>query len=326
MTNGVRESDRSKLTWRVGLSVILAAIGLGVILFLTGNYHLAEDGYHLYVMFHYARGIEVGAPVLVSGVKLGAVEDVDFVTAENQSRVRLNLWVLKKALVKKDAKVYIKSLGLLGQSAIEITAGSVAAPPVSPDDVLSGEEPFVTEEVLAQAQEVAGGLSKAVALFNSILEEAGGKQKIRTTIENWTAASAEFERAVKENAARLDEVTKSLEKSSAHIEGVTEKGSKDLEATLADLRASSAELKSVLQTARPKAEEIFGNLTEASVALQRASKDIRSAAEKLNTGKSAAGVVFSDTMAARNVRNILKNFDELSEDIRDHPWKLLRKP
>ncbi len=326
MTNGVRESDRSKLTWRVGMSVILAAVGLGVILFLTGNYHLTEDGYRLYIMFHYARGIEVGAPVLVSGVKLGAVEDVDFVTEENQSRVRLNLWILKKALVKKDAKIYIKSLGLLGQSAIEITAGSAAADPVSPDDVLTGEEPFVTEAVLAQAQEVAEGLSKAVGLVNSILEEAGGKQKIRATIENWTVASAEFERAVKENAARLDAITKSLEKSSANIEGVTEKGSKDLEATLADLRSSSAELKAVLQTGRPKADEILNNMAEASAALQKASKDIRAATEKMNSAKSAAGVIFSDTMAARNVRNILKNFDEFSEDIREHPWKLIRKP
>lgn len=321
-----RDVERATLTWRVGLTVLLSAVALGVILFLTGNYHLTEKGYSLHVVFKYARGIEVGAPVLVSGVKLGMVEDVDFVFEENQSKVRLKLWILQKAIVKRDAKIYIKSLGLLGQSAIEITSGSEMAALAGPDDTLVGEEPFVTEEVLAQAQEVAEGLSKAVGLFNSILEEAGGKQKIRETIEHWASASAEIDRSVRDNAVRIDGIAKSLEKAAARMEGLTDKGSADLEKSLEDLRASSAELKTFLQKGRPRAEDALADLQSGSAALEKAAKDIRAVTDQMSSGQSVAGVILSDTHAAKNVRNILKNFETLSQDIRDHPWKLLRKP
>ena len=317
---------RSNLTWRVGLTAILAAIGLGILLFLTGNYHLLEDGYNLHVLFNYARGIEVGAPVLVSGVKLGVVEDVDFVFVENQSKVRLKLWILRKALIKKDSKIYVKTLGLLGQPAIEITTGSPSAPVVSSSDVLEGEEPFVAEEVLAAAQEVTEGLSKAVQLFNSILEEAGGKQKIRATIENLALASAEFEHTIRDNSARVDAIAKSIENTAARMDGLTEKGAKDVEASLEDLRTSSAELRAFLQKGRPKAEDFLTNLAAASASLEKSAKDIHQATEKMTSGKNVAGVIFTDENSAKSVRNILKNLEILSDDIREHPWKLLRKP
>lgn len=319
-------NTQSNLAWRVGLAVILAALGLGVLLFLTGNYHLFEDGYQLHVTFNYARGIEVGAPVLVSGVKLGIVEDVDFVYHENQSRVRLKLWIQKKALIKKDSKIYVKTLGLMGQTAIEITTGSPTAQIVSANEVMDGEEPFVAEEVLAAAQEVTEGLSKAVQLFNSILEEAGGKQKIRAMIENMTSASAEVDRTVKDNAARIDAIARSIEKAAGTVAGLTAKGSKDIDSSLEDLKTSSAELRIFLQKNRPKADEFLTNLVSAGASLDKAVKDVRAATEKMAAGKSAAGVVFADENSAKHVRNILKNLDDLSQDIRDHPWKLLRKP
>lgn len=321
-----RSRDQSPLLFRVGLTVFVAAVGLGVILFLAGNYHLLEDGYHLYVQFNYARGIEVGAPVLVSGVKLGQVEDVDFVYSENQSRVKLKLWILNKAVVKKDAKIYVKTLGLLGQPAIEITAGSAEAELVPPGNTLDGEEPFVMEEVLAMSQGVVEGLSKAVSLFNSILEEAGAKENIRATIKNLSSASSEFERTIRQNAVRIDAIARSLESASVQVEGFTAKGAKDIDSVIAELKSSSSELNLFLQQNRPKANDVMDNLARSASSLEKTLKDIRTAADKMSAGKSAAGVVFYDDAAAKNVRNLLKNMDDFSQDIKEHPWKLLRKP
>ncbi len=315
-----------RLVWRVGLTIILAAIALGVILFLTGNYHLMEDGYHLNVMFNYAKGIEVGAPVLVSGVKLGTVEDVDFVYQKNASRVRLKLWILNKAVIKQDAKVYIESLGLLGQSAIEITTGSEQAAAVAPNSTLEGEAPFVTEEVLAQAREVAEGLAKSVDLFNSILEDAHAKENIRITLQNAATASAEFERTIKDNGARIDAIARAVEKTAGRLDDVSENASKDLLASIQNFRAASDDLRAILQKNRPKADDVLENIRRASDTLDKAVKDIRAITEKTAAGKSAIGILASDSQAAKQAKNIMNNLEQLSEDIRDHPWKLIRKP
>lgn len=318
--------ESSRIGFRVGLTVVLSLVALGVVLFLTGNYHLTEEGYKISVMFNYARGIEVGAPVLVSGVKLGVVDDVDFIYQENRSRVKLTMWIQKKGAIKNDAKIYIKSLGLLGQSAVEIITGSEHADPVEPGATLEGEAPFVAEEVLAEAKSVAEGLSKTVALFNSILEDAGAKENIRVTIKNLASASSEFERTIRDNAVRIEAIARSVEKASSDVAAFTGKNSKELETSIEDLRVSSSELKLFLQKSRPKAEDIISRTAESVATLEKAAKDIRAVTEKLNAGKSAAGVVLADENAAKGIRVILKNLEDLSQDVRDHPWKLLRKP
>src|SRR5450432_4944542 len=65
------------LEFKVGLLIVVStAIRLGFI-FVLGNFSL-RSGYTIYVDYDYIGALQPGAPVKVSGIKVGKVESVDF--------------------------------------------------------------------------------------------------------------------------------------------------------------------------------------------------------------------------------------------------------
>lgn len=312
-------SEHTARTVRVGAVIFAALLLLGGMLFLAGNFHLFDDGYQLHVVFNYARGIDIGAPVLVAGVRLGNVEDIGFVTINEISRPRLTLWLSRKAEIRGDSKIYIKSLGLMGQSAIEFTPGSPDAEIVQPGATLHGEEPFVADEVLAQARDVVTGLSKAVSLFNSVLEEAGAKQRLRESIEDFSEATAQVNSLLTRNADRVDSIAISVERTANRLDRLTDDQQDEIKATIQALKETSDHLKGFSSRSLPIAHTSLENMNKLTARLNELLKLAES-------DKSVAGVILSDPNSAKRVQKILKNVEEFSEDVRKHPWKLMRKP
>ena len=110
---------------KVGLFVFLAIILLIVVLFSIGDFSLFKSGYTLTVYFNYVEGIEIGAPVRLAGVKIGEVKNINVLhkRASGETSVGLKIWVDSSSIIKSDSLVNINTLGLLGETYLEITPG-----------------------------------------------------------------------------------------------------------------------------------------------------------------------------------------------------------
>ena len=62
---------------KVGAMILIALVLLGGFIFILGNFSLS-DGYTVYASFRYSGNIHPGAPVKVSGIKVGKVKSVQF--------------------------------------------------------------------------------------------------------------------------------------------------------------------------------------------------------------------------------------------------------
>src|SRR5579871_1114637 len=120
MTGAIRERTL------VGLFVVIAAAVLaGSVVAVSGGMGKAAVPYH--VWFHYAGGVQPGAPVRFGGLLVGKVERVRIDPA-NSTRIQIDFQVDRGTPVKTDSVAKITALGPLTDNYIEITTGTVNAP------------------------------------------------------------------------------------------------------------------------------------------------------------------------------------------------------
>lgn len=172
---------RSRVEVRVGIFVFLGLTALCVMIILFGfrNVRLIHNTYRLTAVFQFTNGIVVGAPVRFAGVDVGKVERVEFGHAQSND-VYLRLSIRKGIAIRKDARLIINSLGVMGEKYLEFIPKSITAEPYREDDEVDGEEPMPLNDVVSEALKMVGN-------FRKILEETFDektRENIRQTIQN----------------------------------------------------------------------------------------------------------------------------------------------
>ena len=87
------------LEFKVGLLILVSSAILIAFIFILGNFSL-RSGFKIYVDYDYIGSLQPGAPVKVSGIKVGKVEAVDFLGGKEDPKlggkrvqVRVTVWI-----------------------------------------------------------------------------------------------------------------------------------------------------------------------------------------------------------------------------------------
>jgi phospholipid/cholesterol/gamma-HCH transport system substrate-binding protein len=161
--------DRS-IEFKVGLLILVGMVVFGGFIFILGNFSFSS-GYTLYVDYGFSGNIQPGAPVKVSGIKVGKVEDVEFLGGKvidksgRRVQVRLEVWVEDrvKDTVRRDAEFFINTSGVLGEQYLEIVPGEdYTNPPLGEGVVVAGVDPPRTDLIVARLYVVLDQLSKVL--------------------------------------------------------------------------------------------------------------------------------------------------------------------
>src|SRR5262249_9504874 len=145
------------LELRVGLLIVVAAVILGGFLVVLGNFALGK-GYELRVDFDFSGNLQPGAPVKVSGIKVGKVEDVQFLGGASdarpgrQVRGRVVAWVEDrvKPAIRENAEFFVNTAGVLGEQYLEIAPGTWDHPVLGEDRIVVGVNPPRTDLIVAR--------------------------------------------------------------------------------------------------------------------------------------------------------------------------------
>lgn len=101
---------------KIGIFAV-AIISIATWLIITiSNYRIKKKSYSIIVDFNYTGGLDKGAPVRISGVKVGEVKKVFLF----QGHPRVICTIEKGIKIAKKARVYINTLGIIGENYIEI--------------------------------------------------------------------------------------------------------------------------------------------------------------------------------------------------------------
>jgi phospholipid/cholesterol/gamma-HCH transport system substrate-binding protein len=147
------------ITWdqlRVGL-VILVALGIiGVAVYKLGQAaNLFAKRYELIAYLPDANGIRPGGAVMVAGQLAGTVKAIEFLPVDLDTTRNLRLTLQIDAglqdQIRRDSKGKLRSMGLLGDKAFDITPGTPRARVLQAGDTVTVVPSLDYEAVIAQA-------------------------------------------------------------------------------------------------------------------------------------------------------------------------------
>ncbi|MCX5705513.1 MAG: MlaD family protein [Candidatus Omnitrophica bacterium] len=180
--------------FKVGLFVVLCLLGLGYLIFSSNKSNIKKGGYNIYVVFNDIAGLEEKAPVMLNGLEVGKVDDIDILYDEAGTAITLKLWLDDKAKVREDGVVSIKTLGLMGEKFIQISSVGNSEF-LKPGAKLTGKPYMDIDALLEQAQimtkNISTEVSKLVVNLNSTVE--GNKGNVSQIVKNLEATSKNFE-------------------------------------------------------------------------------------------------------------------------------------
>ena len=70
---------------------------------------------------------------------------------------------------------------------------------------------------------------------------------------------------------------------------------------------------------------IIGSSRKVFESLEKAARSLEIVSEKIEKGEGPIGGLVHDQELYDEIKDAVKNFNELARDVRKHPWKLLRK-
>ena len=258
------------LTGLLVLATIAVLTGILVLLGAPGLFRPLVT-YRIYM--DNAAGIKQGAPVLLAGRKIGQVDKLySPVSKEDAARAeaaaaalhtgdatptppdkpkyeaRIDVKVDRSALVYKDARARLITLGLLGEVAIDITQGNDSSGRASDGEIFAGERvPDFGESISKMLDIVKPVAAEATNTLKELQTTAQNLSRITDENSQMNMGLAQF-RTFVENLTNLTGRASSLSVALKNVEKIsTDLSSNDnIQITLQNFRESSEKLKGIM--------------------------------------------------------------------------------
>ncbi len=274
-----------------GIFILVSFIILALMIFAVSDIQsLFKKKKEIKVLFQYSDGIEKNAPVRYSGIKIGKVTNIRM-APEFGDKVELTLSIYRYAIIKEDTRAAIKTQGLVGDKYVELSGGSPQMSVLEPGKLLIGEESFKLEDLTKAGLEL---VTKMKGIANNI-------DRIANNIDRMTGDPA--------TTASIKTILHNLQDTSANLEVMT--SSKD------EVAQGLKNLPEMLKKLEDLTTVILKKLEDSST-------NLKAVTEKTDTMLGDNKKKIDDTLD--NIKQMTQNLKETSEDVKSHPWKLLRKP
>lgn len=269
-----------------GLLVIGTIAVLTGVLILLGAPGLFRPLVTYKIYFDNAAGIKLGAPVLLAGRKIGQVNKLFSPVSKEEAKraqdaaeairppdplatpspdkakpkyeVRIDVRVDKNAQVYKDAKTRLLNLGLLGETAIDVSEGTEASGLANNGDLFVGERVPDFGEAMSKMLEIVKPVAlEATATMKELESTAQNLSRITDENSQLNMAIAQF-RTFAENITNMTARDSSLSLSLSNIEKISDQLTRNnnIEMTLQNFRESSEQLKATMADLGPTGKNI----------------------------------------------------------------------
>jgi phospholipid/cholesterol/gamma-HCH transport system substrate-binding protein len=280
----------------VGLVITVA-----VIVMVVGSLWLARGGlskgYPLYVKFPWGAGLKQGQPVLLVGVNVGYVDQVDL---HEDGILVTTLRIVKSYKVPLTSKAAVVPNGIFGDQAIAVTPSRPDPRSFRPGDTIPiGPSTPGIAEITSQADSVMRSVNTITTALQTEMVASGGIHDLRNTIAATNRLVNDFASIAAEQSRQLSATMTSLRRATSAID------SSKVDSTLKNFRTASA------------------NLAEISGQLKETSGKLDAIIAKVDSGPGSVAKLVNDPGAYNDVRALLQRMDSLLADIKKNPKRYI---
>jgi len=322
----------------VGIFLLLGFVTLGAFIFSKGILTLRKEGYEIKVAFSFVSGLEPGAPVRVSGVRVGEVRGIEVIYKE-KPKVIVTLWLNEKVKLRRGSQILIRSIGLVGDRYIEIMPTSFTDTPLIGDkDFVQGIDPIPMERLVNLGEDMIRDVSQVLSAANEILSDKEMKISLNKIFKDFLTLT----KGGNELISKINNLVSKTEDSIIAFRNVLETNKKNLETTITNskqiainLKNSTEKINKFLEIA-DKGKSTFGKLAKdqklysdlrsllaeietSAISFRRSAEEFNIALSKISSEKGTIGKLMSSDELHQEALSLL-------EEIRKRPWRLLRAP
>ncbi|KPM48296.1 MlaD family protein [Jiulongibacter sediminis] len=305
--------ETAKRNAKVGLFMIIGLVIFGAGVLLISNMRkIFTKKIEAFAVFQDVSGLTKGNNVLFSGVKVGTVEDLEFVPNEG---VKVTFLIEQKSqkYIYKDADLKIGSDGLIGNPLLVISGGSASAGAIENNHQFKISKEDTQQDMLATLQEnnknilaitedlksLIGGIEEGQGNLGKLIKDESLYKQIDQTLGQLRVSSY----AINEMSKNLNQFSSTL----TNPEYLPYQLSHDnsimpaLQNTVSNLEKGSSSLQSTAQ----KADKLVANVNQ----------DL---SQILSSDSSALGVLLHDPEMADYMKSTLVNVESGTEKLDDN--------
>jgi phospholipid/cholesterol/gamma-HCH transport system substrate-binding protein len=293
---------------KIGLLVLAAITLLLVLIFLmsgtSGGFFARKLTIRSY--FENAAGLKVGAPVSLDGVTIGSVAEMRIAPDHKLTPVEVTMRVSSKFHngLRRDSKAALSTIGVLGDTIIDINSQYASGPLLQDGDVLQTNETPTIPDVIKASQGTVEQLNVILAKLNTLIDNiSGGKGSIGQLVSN----DALYHK-VYDTMDELHRLTNNLNQGKGSLGKLMTND--DLynraNATVDSLQKAAAELNNGQGTAGKllKDPSLYNNLNQAV-------ENTNTLVANINAGKGSIGYLAKDPAFAKKLNDSVTQLDSI---------------
>ncbi len=259
-------------------------------------------------------GLVNSNPVYLSGIKVGYVKNVEFVSV-NSSEVKVTLVFNNKINIPKNSIAKIYSADLMGSRAIQIIMGD-SKEMLAENDILKTEiEADLKEEINRQvvplklkAEELMSSFDSVLIAIKLVFNENTRKnltysfENIKISLDNIKNMTYNVDTLVSNQRNRLSQIIINFESISHNIRNNNDK--------ISNIITNFSALSDTL---------VKSNINQTINNTNKALADVASIMNKINKGEGSLGMLINNDSLYNNLQSSAKNLDLLLIDLKKNP-------
>jgi phospholipid/cholesterol/gamma-HCH transport system substrate-binding protein len=281
-------------------------ITIAVVVLVLGTLWLARgglsSGYPLYARFVWGQNLKQGQPVLLAGVSVGHIADVNL---RRDGFLDVQLSIEDKYTIPKGSNATVKAIGIFGDVAVALNPPIPvpAASYKSGDTVPPGPPSADVNQIMEHVDSIGRTVSVLLKALQVEVVEAGTLKDIHKTIASAAALSAQFQGIAAEQSRNLTQTMTAYRDVATRLNGMVD--SAQLTATMANLRQTSE------------------NFARFSANLDSTNTQFQKLLAQTQNPNGTIGKFLTDSMLYVDVRRLTHTLDSLMLDFKANPRKYI---
>jgi phospholipid/cholesterol/gamma-HCH transport system substrate-binding protein len=332
---------------RVGALILVAVALIALFTVLMAGITF-QPTYTVYVSFENPGGLTTGAPVRISGVKVGRVSEIDFLGVlgrkpppgqpEALIRVAAKIETRYASAIHDDARWFVTVQGVLGEMFLAVEPGSPDHPALRDGAQVQGVSPPQLDLLLSESYELLhrayrgltdneqkiaetfDGLHRTLGLTGGVV--ARNQDKIDHIIANadtLSTTAVDTLKAARERYVDGPQITRIMN----DVERESQVMDHDVGPLVSDAREVLSDTKKITHVLAGEQQlaalgGITRDLGDAAKSAKSMANDAQTMLGRVKQGQGTAGALLRDEA-------LYDDLSELVRDLKHNPWKLLWK-
>ena len=283
-------------------------MALAILVAIVGSLWLARGGlskgYALYAKFPWSSGLKQGQPVLLAGVNIGYVDQVEL---RQNGTVLTTFRVGKSYKVPQGTVATVIPNGIFGDMAIALTPKRPNPLSIPENDTIPvGPSAPGLAELTSKGDSIATSVNAITGALQKELVASGGVTDLRKTLASSNALMLNMNRLVSQFSVVAKEQNRQLTMTQASLRRATS-------------GVDSAKIDSTLKNVRATTD----NLAVLSADFKKTSAKLDSIITKANSGSGSVGLALNDPGAYNDVRALIQHMDSIMVDLKKNPRRYI---